>query len=269
MAGRFPKGEVVVVEQMPSSPAQKLTLCVGGTTDSFMNQLRWAIARDVPTVALHKTTILQTSPFPDEYISSRVALMPFRPKCPGVITQGEIRLEARNEGRVHARDFVGDFEPLAPDLVVATLPKECFLQLVGRFEVGVGKDHQRYNHVAAARVCRHSVGFDRAKDECWCKDTAPGARCRDCAGEKCPDPTAPVEHIFEFESFGPLPPDELFRQTVLITRAKLRQIVAQVTASAAWAPAPDAALAAASTDAAADARGAGLQGASTGPRHYR
>lgn len=266
MATKLPKGEVVALEQLPCIPTQRLTLCVRDTTDSFMNQLRWAIGRDIPTIALYQTTILQTSPFPDEYISHRVALMPFRPKRSEVVN-GEIRLEARTEGRVYAKDIVGDLDVLTPNLVVTTLPRDCFIQLVGKFDVGVGKDHQRYNHVAAARVCRHSVGFDRAKDECWCKDTAPGATCRDCAGVKFRDPAAPIEHIFEFESFGQLPPHEVLRQTLLITRSKLNQIALQMRASGAWKPEPDAALAEAPGHDDSDCRGIGLQGASAGPRY--
>lgn len=230
MASRLPKAQVLETRSMPSSPTRAIALSFANSTDAFMNQLRWALARDIPTVALYEVEIMQSSPFPCEYIAHRLALIPFTAKLPNA-SQGTIRLDAQKEGRVHAGDITGDFRAIAPEAVITTLPARCSLQLVGKLNVGFGKEHQRYNHVAAARVRRHSVGFDSDVGECWCKDTRPGARCQDCAGTKCSDTSAAIEHILEFECFGELSPDELLRQALLITRAKLDQIRRQMRVS--------------------------------------
>ena len=217
----------VVLNTYEDASCRSISVRMEKTTDAFTNQLRWAVARDVPTLSLGKMTMLQTSPFPDEYIAHRVGLMPFKPKNPRA-TEGVIHLNSDKAGRVLIKEAHGDFEPLAPNAIVTNLPSGCFIKLTGHFDVGLGKSHQRYNHVAAARVLRHSRGFPTDLDECWCKDTPAGQVCMDCAGTKNENPNAPVDHILCFETFGHSSPEEVLRQTLIITIKKLRRIISQL-----------------------------------------
>lgn len=216
-----------------TSPTRTIAVRLDGCTDAFVNQLRWCITRDIPTLALKTVNIIQTSPFPDEYIAHRVGLMPFRPKDTNA-SSAEMRLEVRTPGRVLARQIEGDVEALTPNLVVATLPQECSIKMHGLFDVASGKVHQRYNHVACARVSRRSDGMDDDVDECWCRDTVPGKLCADCAGVKCKDPDAIVHHMLHFETFGVKDPDEVLREAIIITRAKLDRIAVRLRASGHW-----------------------------------
>jgi len=215
------------------SPSRAVAVRFIGCSDAFANQMRWCISRDIPTLALKSVRIFQTSPFPDEYIAHRVGLMPFRPKDPNART-AEVRLDLQTPGRVLAKQFEGDAEAMTPNLVVATLPVGCFIQMSGTFDVRSGKDHQRYNHVSCARVSRRSDGMDLRVDECWCRDTAPGKVCVDCAGTKCSNPHAAVHHVLHFETFGAKTPDEVLREAILITRAKLDRIATQLKENRHW-----------------------------------
>lgn len=212
------------------APGNSLTVELAECTDSMSNQLRWCVTRDIPTLALARVQILQTSPFPDEYIAHRVALMPFAPVDPAAASAA-VQLDVRRPGRVLAHQIQGGARALTPNFVVATLPSDCSIRMSGELDVGFGKDHQRYNHVACARVSRRSEGMPLRTDECWCQDTAPGSVCPDCAGTKCADPSARVNHVLYFETFGVNAPEEVLRQAILITRAKLCRIATQLGAS--------------------------------------
>jgi hypothetical protein len=214
-------------------PTRLVAVRLDGCTDAFVNQLRWCLTRDIPTLALKTVNIIQTSPFPDEYIAHRIGLMPFRPKDINA-TAAEMRLEVRTPGRVLARHIEGSVEALTPNQVVTTLPRECFIKLHGVFDLACGKVHQRYNHVACAHVSRRSDGMDDRVDECWCVDTPPGEVCADCAGVKCKNPGATVHHMLHFETFGVKEPDEVLREAIIITRAKLDRIAVQLRASRHW-----------------------------------
>lgn len=222
----MPVGEVVDDDMCGRAGVGNLLVRVKDTNDAFMNQLRWAITRDIPSHAIHEVTMLQTSPFPDEYIAHRVGLMAFRLEDPNALT-ATAHLEVRTKGRILAGQFEG-VQALFPTLIVATLPRNCSMTLTAKLNVGLGKQHQRYNHVAAARVTRRSRGFDTELDECWCVDTPPGNKCKDCAGTRCPDTDAPIEHMMTFESFGVHSPREVLRQAILTTREKLHRIVMQL-----------------------------------------
>lgn len=230
--GEMLAGEILERRDL-ASPTRAVAVKLIGCSDAFANQLRWCISRDIPTLALKSVEIIQTSPFPDEYIAHRVGLMPFRPKEPNART-AEVRLEVRTPGRVLANQFEGSAEAMTPNLVVATLPEDCFIKMSGKFDIGIGKDHQRYNHVSCGRVSRRSDGMDRRVDECWCRDTAPGKVCADCAGIKSSNPNAAVHHMLHFETFGVKDPDEILREAILITRAKLDRIAVQLKASRHW-----------------------------------
>lgn len=210
-------------EQELVAPSRALTVRMSGCSDAFSNQLRWCIARDLPTLALHELCIMQTSPFPDEYIAHRLALMPFKPQDPRAAT-ASVHLDVSAPGRVLAHQIEGEAAAMTPRAIVATLPECSFLRFTGKLELGCGKTHQRYNHVAAARVARRSRGMSLELEECWCRDTPPGDKCSDCAGTKCADPSAPIDHVMSFETFGDRSPVESFRLALLITRAKLERV---------------------------------------------
>ena len=188
-------------------------------------------------MAVESVTIMQTSPYPDEYIAHRIGLMPFSPDDQKAET-ASVRMDVRNSGRALAKEFSGDAKPLTPNMIVATLPEECFIQLTCKLGIGCGKKHQRYNHVAAARVSRRSEGMDMSLDECWCRDTKPGTVCEDCAGTKHTNPHAPINHILSFETFGDKAPEEILRQALLVTRMKLNRIAIALKASPNWKDAP-------------------------------
>ena len=212
------------------APCSNVTVVLTDCTDAFANQLRWCVGRDIPTLALNEVNILQSSPFPDEYIAHRVALMPFAPTKPGAQV-AKVHLDVQGEGRVLAHQIQGEAKAMTPNLVVTTLPEGCFIRMTGKFDVGCGKDHQRYNHVACARVARRSDGAPHHLEECWCMDTKPGKVCVDCAGTKSMNPDAKVVHVLYFETFGVNSPDEVLRQAILITRAKLGRIAVQLRAA--------------------------------------
>lgn len=225
-------GEIVERRDL-TPPTRLIGVRLHGSSDAFANQLRWCITRDIPTLALKTVNIIQTSPFPDEYIAHRIGLMPFRPKDVNA-TAADMRLEVRVPGRVLAKQIEGGVEALTPNMVITTLPNECFIKINGLFDVSTGKVHQRHNHVACARVSRRSDGMEDRVDECWCRDTAPGARCVDCAGVKCKNPEANVHHMLHFETFGVKDPDEVLREAISITRAKLDRIAVRLRASKHW-----------------------------------
>ena len=228
----MPLGQIVERRDL-THPCQLVAVKLTDCSDSFANQLRWCISRDIPTLALKTVNILQTSPFPDEYIAHRIALMPFRAEDPNAKT-ANVHLDVRTPGRVLAKQINGQAVVLTPNLVVTTLPNDCFIQMTGTLDIGTGKNHQRYNHVSCARVSRRSDGMDLMLEECWCRDTAPGKICKDCAGTKCSNPNAVVNHILHFETFGTKSPGEVLRQAILITQKKLNRIAVQLKASRHW-----------------------------------
>ena len=59
----------------------KVTVELRGVSDAFANQLRWALSRELPTVAAERVRIHENStPFPDEYIAHRIGMIPFAPR---------------------------------------------------------------------------------------------------------------------------------------------------------------------------------------------
>lgn len=218
----------VVEERRIATQTHALTVRVTNTTDALMNQIMWSLTREIPTAALKSVTFQRnTSPLSEEYIAHRLALVPMRARDGTACARGSVSLHAHGSnrgggGRVYASALEGDFVALS-DTPIALLADGCELQLTGVLDTGIGKVHQRYNHVAAARVQRRSDSVPLGTDECWCTETTPGQWCAECAGTRAATGST-VRHILAFEAFGTLSPREALRQALLVTREKVLRI---------------------------------------------
>ena len=211
-----------------------LVVELNDSDSALANQLRWALERDVPNEAISSVRVLQnTSPFPDEYIAHRVAMIPFRRKDAGHAEQ-RIRISktagASRAERVLAGEASGGYEAVWPRLAIATLPPECTLTIEATFTSGTGREHQRFSHVAAAGLVQRTKGTSRDRFECWCEETPYGVHCVECMGSKRPASLcdAPTVHDVHFETDGPRTADDTLRAALAVTRAKLRFIAEEL-----------------------------------------
>jgi hypothetical protein len=192
-----------------------------GTTDALCNQIRWCLTRDLRTAAITSVDVIKnTSPFPSEYVAHRIGMMPL------VATslharEGELRLKSDTPGHVCADELRGEhFQVVCKDAIVTSLPLATSIELVAHVGMGMGKDHEMHNHVAAARVERRTQGTCYEQPECWCDSTDFGEHCKLCNGIKRLAHQNETAHLIAFETIGAVRAIELFKRALRVTLAK-------------------------------------------------
>lgn len=207
---------------------------------ALANQLRWAMGRDLPTDAISEVTVLEnTTPFPDELIAHRLGLIPLR-KLKDAPTASEPRTvelfatSGEHSRRVFASELRGAYAAVDDDLIVATLPPQCSLKLRAAVSTGLGRTHQRFNHVAACRIDQRTRGMDAHVPECWCCSAERGRLCLECNGWKAPKDLvgAPIDYLLAFEAIGERDPLEMVHDSLIATYMKLSRVKSQLSSSA-------------------------------------
>lgn len=142
--------------QLRREPNGTCVLRIAGTPLVLVNAMRRCILRDVPTLAVTCVTIKANSTnFWDEYISHRIALLPFHGR-PGTITLNVCGTSPQPV-TVLSSEIVTDHAHCAlPNVPLLRLMEGQTLHVQADVGFGTGKQHARF-----------------APGVCWIKDVGP------------------------------------------------------------------------------------------------
>lgn len=127
----------------------EFTVSVSLPLISYANRLRQLLMTGLKTQAIHTVKpILNTSNIPNEVISHRLQLIPFKndPSFSGTSSEKiTASIQMRGPKNVLSGDILGPLEPVLDDLLIAVLDEEDELDMELEFETGSGLDHIKWS----------------------------------------------------------------------------------------------------------------------------
>ncbi len=255
--------EVELIEKQ----GNELRFVIKGVSTAFVNSLRRAAIAEVPTMAIEDVVILtNSSVLFDEVIAHRLGLIPLTtPKegyvmprdcecqgsgCPKCQARLYLDVKAEYPTVVYAKDLLYDdpnVRPVYGDIPIVKLEAGQALVLEAYAQLGLGKDHAKWQPVSACaykyhpridvvddlcdgcgkcvEICARSVlKLDRGKVKV--SDVLKCTLCGDCV-ESCPKGAIEVgkvdgSFVFYLESTGTMSPEDVIIKSadVLIEKAK-------------------------------------------------
>jgi DNA-directed RNA polymerase subunit D len=243
---------------------------VEGVGIAFANAIRRTTINEVPCMAIEDIFIFDNSSvIPDEVIAHRIGFIPIETdlnrfnlpyqcdceselgceKCRVVFTL-DVQTETSNR-TVYSSDLVSEdprVKPISSDIVIAKLAPGQAIRLEAYAQLGIGKDHAKWQPVSNATY-QHISEIEIDQKRCTacaaCVEACPSAvlsleigklrvldiysctLCSECV-KACPvEPSAVTQgfnvdaFLFTVESTGCLPPERIVKEAVKILMSKL------------------------------------------------
>ncbi|MFW5903036.1 MAG: DNA-directed RNA polymerase subunit D [archaeon] len=183
---------------------KKLEFKLKDSTPATANAIRRTLQREIPTLAVTKVSFFEnTSAMFDEYIAHRIGMTPLSTPEDYELTESApstmMSLTAKEPGIVHAEEMeIEDpkVEVVNPKIPIIKLRENQEIDLEGKIELGLGKEHARHKPCLAT----YKTQVDKkAKD----------------------DPE--TEFQFTVESYVKKKPKELLKQSLEIIKDKTNE----------------------------------------------
>jgi len=242
---------------------ERAFLVLEGVTPSFANSIRRAIIGEVPTFAIDEVIFFENStPFFDEYIAHRLAMIPLRTSLdlvrvdPNRTVVLELSKKAKEPIETVYSGELKSSDPLvypANDRIpIIKMRKGQRLRFQAIARLGRGKDHSKWSPAAAVGYSYmpiyELVGEGVECDLSSCSDCMRSdggvirvdypVLCRDCweALERCRvrNPEKVVRSwdesriIIRYESTGSLGADEIFMEALNQMKGKLNEFLSKI-----------------------------------------
>lgn len=243
---------------------------VEGVEIAFVNAIRRTTIKEVPCMAIEDIFIFDNSSvIPDEVLAHRIGFIPIETdldrfnlpyqcdceselgcgKCRVVFTL-DVQTETSNR-TVYSSDLVSEdprVKPISPDIIIAKLAPGQAIRLEAYAQLGIGKEHAKWQPVSSARyqqIGEIEIDQKRCTACAACVEACPSAvlsleigklrvvdiysctLCSECV-KACPvEPSAVTQRInvnaflFTVESTGCLPPEKIVEEAVKILMSKL------------------------------------------------
>tara|TARA_B100000787_G_C16197393_1_gene301961 strand:+ start:5058 stop:5738 length:681 start_codon:yes stop_codon:yes gene_type:complete len=207
------------------------SVTIKGANNAMLNGIRRTMIRDVPALAVSRVEITKNNtPMPDDMLSHRIGLIPMYAKHGEEdVTRIELKVDKSGPCELYSEDIICDAVTVVRGVYICPLYEGQQIALTGSFEVGVGKDHARFQRcVAPAYSIRHD-GLESS--ECFCVDIPASTDCERCGKFKPCLETQKRDkvHIMTYESIGGMAPQELLTSTLQVMIAKLDNVLAKLT----------------------------------------
>lgn len=223
---------------------QKLTISAE-VQESLANAIRKYLYQ-VPVFAIDEVEISKNdSPLYDETIAHRVGLIPIKTNK-STKKEHEVELKAKKEGTVYSGEITGDAEVVYEGIPITLLNKGKSLELKGTVRAGKGKDHSKFSPglmfyrkecdikmsknflEEIKRICPNTE-IEEKGQSIIIHDNGEREVCDVCEGiaEKNGEPAEVTEKnnlIITLESFGQMPVEEMFKQSISELKTDLEAV---------------------------------------------